>query len=357
MRACGSEVNWLPNQEGVKARNYKGNPNPRFMARKTRSKRGLRKLQPAVRKMFFSLPIQNDGTDPIVRYIDISQCASIVNRRFYRQGVNWAVAGIRIHTNSSTTGTLNVYKIQETWMSANAWVKSKALWDEMNDQVLDNQPSIKPRFHDFKIHMDNDHINNQFGENLIPYNEDKAGVQTEYLEGEWTRSLIEMPNVGSAGTTVAYALKMHGSDSSSSKALLQGYADSRSVPTEPDPETQAGADTGWMNNLLDAGDTYDDIAANLQTIGEDLPYNQLEYPGGGANAEDPALHAIAIVSPTTIGGQTSIEGGTFYCGLVKLVNTLVDSDDPLTRATACEVELLLVPGNHRGYLCEKMEDL
>ncbi|AXF52223.1 MAG: hypothetical protein [Circular genetic element sp.] len=332
------------------------------MAKKGKSKRGLRKIEPAVRKLFFSLPLKNAELENTVRYIDISQCASIVNRRFYRQGINWAVAGIRIHTNSSTTGTVNVYKIQETWMAANSWVKSKALWDEMNDLVLDNQPSMKPRYHDFKVHMDSDHINNTFAENLIPYNEDKNGVQTEYLEGEWLRSLIEMPNTAPDGSpdpgeTEAYALKMHGADSSSSKAMLQGYADSRAVPFNNDPTTPAGSADGWMNNLLDMGDVHDDIADNLRLIGEDLPYDQFEYPGGGANAVDPALHAIGIVSPTTIGGQTSIEGGTFYCGLVKIVNDLVDSDDPLTRATACEVELILVPGNHRGYMCQKMEDL
>ena len=323
------------------------------MARKRRGN-----IEPAVRKMFFSVPLKNTATDNIVTYVDLSQCASIVNRRFYRQGLNWAVAGFRLHTNGTTTGTVNVYKIQETWMSKNAWVKSKALWDEMNDLVLDEQPSIKPRYHDFKIHMDSDHINNQFAQNLIPYNENKDGTQVEFLQGEWTRSLIEMPNdAGVPGDTVAYALKMHGDDTTSSKAILQGYADSRSVPFNDDPETQAGADTGWMNNLLDMGDVHDDIAANLQTIGEDLPYNQFEYPGGGANAPDPALHAIGIVSPTTIGGQTGLEGGTFYCGLVKLVNDLSDSQAVETRATAFELELILVPGNHRGYLCEPMEEV
>jgi hypothetical protein len=107
-----------------------------------------------------------------------------------------------------------------------------------------------------------------------------------------------------------------------------------------------------MNNLLDAGDSFDDIAGNLQTINENLPYDQMEYPGAGVNAPDPALHAIGIVSQTTIGGQTGLEGGTFYCGLIKLVNDLSDSSE----ATACEIELILAPGPHRGYMALPMED-
>jgi hypothetical protein len=162
-----------------------------------------------------------------------------------------------------------------------------------------------------------------------------------------------MPNIGGAGTTVAYALKMHGDDSVSSKALIQGYADSRSVPTEPDPVTQAGADTGWMNNLLGMGDTHDDIAFNLQDIGEDLPYNQMEYPGAGGNADEPALHAIANITPTTVGGTTSLEGGNFQCGLVKIVSNLVGGG----AETAYELELILVPGPHRGYLAQPMQEV
>lgn len=324
-----------------------------------RKRRG--NIEPAVRKMFFSVPLKNDATDNVVNYIDLSQCASIVNRRFYRQGLNWAVAGFRIHTNASTTGTVNIYKIQETWMSKNAWVKSKALWDEMNNLVLDDQPSIKPRFHDFKVSMDVEHVGQISGTtwtNLIPYNEDSAGVQTDYLQGEWTRSLLELPNyAGVPGDTTSKSLRMHGvEDFGVSVGMIEGYASSRSVPTEPDPVTQAGADTGWMNKLLDEGDSHDDIALNLQTIGEDLPYDQMNYPGGAGNATDPALHSIGIVSNTTVGGQTSLEGGTFYCGLIKIVNDLTDAGvQPV--ATAFELEVILVPGNHRGYLCEPMEEV
>lgn len=324
------------------------------MAQRKRSSRG-RKLEPAVKKLFFSIPLAG------VTYLDISECASIANRRFYRQGLNWMVAGMRLHTAATTTGVVNIFKVQDTWMASNAWHKGYALWNRMNDQVLDNQPSIRPKFHDFKIHMDSEHVSTQFANNLIPYTEDSAGVQTQYVEGEWTRSLIEMPNTaadGSAdpGTTTAYALKMHGDDSTSSKALIQGYADSRSVPTEPDPETQADADIGWMNNLLDMGDVHDDIALNLQTIGEDLPYSQMEYPGGGGNAGRPSLHGIANVSATTVGGQTSVEGGNFQCGLIKFVSLLVDTASPAPH-TAYELELILVPGPSRGYLTQPMQEV
>ena len=149
-----------------------------------------------------------------------------------------------------------------------------------------------------------------------------------------------MPNVGDvSGNTVEYAIKMHGDDTTSSKALIQGYADSRAVPTEPDPETQDGADEGWMNNLFNDGETHIEVADNLQTIGESLPYDQNEYPGAGGNAAQPQVHAIAIISDTTVGGQTTVEGGNFQCGLVKIVTDLEDSDN----ASAIDLEMILVP--------------
>ena len=48
-----------------------------------------KKLQPAVQTIWFEVttPEANFTTN----YIDLSQAASLVNRRFYRQGINWAV--------------------------------------------------------------------------------------------------------------------------------------------------------------------------------------------------------------------------------------------------------------------------
>jgi hypothetical protein len=84
--------------------------------RKARIPQG-KKLQPAVKTMRFFLT--RDST----QYIDLSQCASLVNRRFYRQGLNWAVAGITIFTDSATAGEIVIYKVPDTWIASNAWEK------------------------------------------------------------------------------------------------------------------------------------------------------------------------------------------------------------------------------------------
>ena len=122
----------------------------------------MKKIEPAVRTLTFATP----GSGASRSYIDLSQVASLVNRRFYRQGINWAVAGFKV--SSLKSGVVNVYKLPETWVMSNAWEKSLRTWQKMNDQALEESPSIKPRFLDFKIYADDQHHLAGFGANLLP---------------------------------------------------------------------------------------------------------------------------------------------------------------------------------------------
>lgn len=228
------------------------------------------------------------------------------------------------------------------------------MWNRMNDQVLDELPSIRGKYHDFKVALDTDHISAGspvFSANLLPFTEDSAGNRTEYDyggTGEWERSLIEIPNDAVPGTTTGYALKIHGADTASSKAMVEGYANSRSVPQSPDPTNQSifTVPTSWMNEVMNVGDNTDEIATNLMNINDKLPYNQLEYPGGATQAPDAQVHSIQKISGTTVGGKTFAQGGNFQCGLVKITNDI-----------GFVLQIDLVPGTHRGYLCEPMQDV
>ena len=96
------------------------------------------KLQPAVTRLWFHIDPNSERN-----YVDLSLAASAANRRFYRQGLRWAVAGMSLHTADGTTGTFDVSKVPDTWVAQNAHEKSKALWMKSQDQVLDDQPSTK----------------------------------------------------------------------------------------------------------------------------------------------------------------------------------------------------------------------
>lgn len=77
------------------------------MARK--KTRTTTKLQPAEMTLAtaFSVPL-GGGVNSYTA--DLSQMASIVNRRFYRQGLNWAVAGFKVRIVGTGQGSIIVKK-------------------------------------------------------------------------------------------------------------------------------------------------------------------------------------------------------------------------------------------------------
>ena len=127
------------------------------MARKksNRSYKKMKKSEPAVLSMAFRL---NEGDN----YVDLSQCASILNRRFYRQGINWAVAGFRFFKSTPTeTGAVGVSisKLPSTWSMSNGWEKVFRAWQRQQNEVLDDgtQESVKARYNHVKINGDATH--------------------------------------------------------------------------------------------------------------------------------------------------------------------------------------------------------
>ena len=129
--------------------------------------RRTKKVEPAVKTMLFVSPTINAGADDQF-YIDLSQCASLMNRRFYRQGINWAVQSIKVMT-TAFTGLIYCQKLPETWIMSNAWMKGFKAWQKMNDEALEESESVRPRFLDFKIYADAQHHLDGYGANLLPY--------------------------------------------------------------------------------------------------------------------------------------------------------------------------------------------
>ena len=137
--------------------------------RKYSPKKRMNKIEPAVMTLSFQLtsaPFQVNTTD----YIDLSQVASVVNRRFYRQGINWAVAGFKLMTSSGYKGQCIISKLPNTWTMSNAWEKGFRAYMRMNKEALEENESIRPRFLDFKVYADAQHASKGVATNLMPYN-------------------------------------------------------------------------------------------------------------------------------------------------------------------------------------------
>ncbi len=94
------------------------------------AKRMKSKIQPAVQTLSFNFQPSKLPPGGQFFYLDLSQVASIVNRRFYRQGLNWAVGGFKLSTTATTVGNVFINKLPTTWVMSNAWEKSFRAWQK-----------------------------------------------------------------------------------------------------------------------------------------------------------------------------------------------------------------------------------
>ena len=333
------------------------------MARRKSSRRGS-KIQPAVMTLTFATPSVGGGATGR-SYIDLSQVASLVNRRFYRQGINWAVGGFKV--TSLQPGQVNIGKLPNTWVMSNAWEKSFRAWQQMIKNATDESgtESIKGKFLDFKIYANRQHHQDGFGDNLLPV--DSLGNTAN--AGQWQASDITIPSTtGSPGSATDYELIAVGANNpgagpsgKDAKSIIQGYADSRALPYEEDPNVPDDANSNWMVAMFNDGTLQDNaVIGMLEGTGDQAPYpyeddgtnTDTMYPGGETNLPALQTHSVDFITTTTVGGTTTAKGGNFPCGLIELNCT-----NTARSAANLVVEINLVPGTHRGYLCEPMTEM
>ena len=325
------------------------------MARRNNNKMTrMRKIEPSPLTFSFAMPVVQGVTSR--SYIDLSQCASILARRFYRQGLNWAIAGIKV--SSTKPGELSVRKIPNTWVASNAWHKTFALWNkQMNDTLEEGgNESLRARFSDFKIFADFTHVQAGFAGNLLPVD----GAGNVATPGEWDASHVVLPQTAADGSgtlidPTEYVLHMVGPAAGASKGIIDGYESSRAFPQSPDPVGPAASSpNNWMSSMFDVGSANPEILDNAENENDDLPYTQVNYPGGAAQLPGLELHDVTRVystSATTDIGIARLKGGNVPCGLLAI--DWLSADD----AGILIVQIDMIPGNHRGYLAEPMQDM
>lgn len=333
-----------------------------------------KKMEPAVTTLFFNTPVVS-GNSSGASYIDLSQVASLVNRRFYRQGINWVVGSMKVFT--SIPGTVTVLKLPQTWVMKNSWVKGFNAWKDMNEDALEDNESVRPKFLDFKIYADADHHSAGYAANLLPRTfELAAGAVSpvEALPGEWEPSKYVIPRgtTGSQGETITREVIATGPNypgvgagGFNAVSLIEGYAASRGLPHIIDPNTPGDAadavgttPQNWITALSNDGVEQDaEVLGDMISENNQAPYPfeddgsnvDTMYPGGANQLTGLQIHDTSIISATTIGSTTHLKGGEFYCGLMKILHTVSGET-----AGNLGIQIDLVPGPHRGYMCESM---
>ncbi len=343
------------------------------------AKRMKSKIQPSALKFNFLFQIKTLDGSKETNYIDLSQVASIVNRRFYRQGLNWAVSGFKVLTQDGVTGQISINKLPNSWVMSNSWEKGFRHWMKMNKESLETSESARPKFLDFKIYANDDHHVKGYAANLMPHSAATlaSGIQVA-TPGEWVHSTFHIPNTSVASSdpqsnnprsviAVGANYQSVGADGQYAVSLIEGYAASRALPDIVDPNVPGDADSvnqslaqNWLAALdNDFDQQTGEVLADMISENNIAPYpfendgtaTDTMYPGGANQLSSLEIHSQEFVTTTTIGGTTHLPGGNFPCGLVEIGTFGFKTDDAIV------LEVTMVPGSHRGYLAEPMTEM
>ena len=125
------------------------------MAKKKSRSKGM-KIAPAITDLYFRNESYNGTKTHNTWYIDTARELSKVNRRLYSQSRMYAYQGLTFIWRADAASTAQTIEVSirtagNSWILHNAYVKGHALWNEMQQLVLDDNPSIKTKWHDFKV--------------------------------------------------------------------------------------------------------------------------------------------------------------------------------------------------------------
>ena len=332
-----------------------------------------KKLEPVPLTLHYRLIGESQGG-----YIDLSQGISLLTRKFFRQGLCWAVNGIDLFTGSGINGRILVEKIPDGWVASNSWVKGFSDWNKMIRNALTETESVRPRFLDFKVFADHTHAQAGVGANLLPQTSALigSGSTTNPTLGDWDYSTVQIPDTLNGGIDereiifVGASYAGAGASGLFNVGLIEGYAASRGLPQIRDPnvpddaaDTDGAAPENWGAAMFNEGISQSaEVIEDMITENTRAPYpfendgtsTDTQYPGGANQFPNLMLHDMVDVTATTIGSHSKIKGGVFNCGLIKVYKENSFSTGP---TTVTDILIHMVPGDHRGYLAMPMQDV
>lgn len=298
------------------------------------------------------------------QYIDLAQGLSIVGRKLYRQGKCYYISSISLvqhngGASAAQTGTVEIATLPNTWWVSNAWVKSFAAWSQMRKQVLEETPSLKARWADYKVFLNkemSDHTLTGADHALPQISTYGTYTEFEYVSGgstvgEWDYAKFTQPDHAVGGTANDYYGHMLGPNNGTtwsnmnSAGLVLAYEISR-ARVQPKEETGSPG-TGMYSNLFDLGGQEEDLTDDIIKEGELPPYNMLEMQNitgdGNGNGTPSSLLTVNMSMPIASGA-----GFPVPLGLLQIRYNMTDDDYPL------QLMITMTPGKYHGVHAETM---
>ena len=270
-------------------------------------------------------------------YIDTAALLSAQNHKLIRQGQIFRIKNMKLSTkDTSDQWTFKVGVLPRTFAVRNSWVKAKAMFDEMNAIASDKigGPTIYPKWHDFKVYMNNAH--------RLDTGDNPDGIKPVDMDGnqlaqdEWCYS--QYSDSGSASDNWhVHMLGDHaviGSDNNfASVGILRAYEESRVKPTEVDPVVPADIQLSPWGRLFGDDDQTNDVINHLDDCNDLPPYGANYY---GATSIGEGGHLVQISHKLQNAGNAS-GSSTFavpsFTAPLGLIRVEVDDNDSMTIGT------------------------
>ena len=325
-------------------------------AKKTGTAKRKSSFTPANRFLRYQLngPVDPASTPEKSRFIDIAKDLSAVNRRLYRQGKVYQIANITITSRNTVDGLVSFSTAPDTWVTRAAWRRGFQMHQHMQNLVLDNpgQKSRKGRYNDFKVYLSNDH-------RLADIERARDNGNNLAGSGEWVYSKFQTPDGAAARSSdefVSHLLGGHvgSAGSRDSVGLVLSYGEARATVNVDSPNVDSDGSDDPLLNLFDSGSQVDEIAANLESDGDQAPYKITQggslatlgdhYPGGPSNLPKPMVNRVAGIGQQ--GGSSAptvmLPGFTAIAGLLEVeIQSTIPND-------TFDIVIELAPGSYKG---------
>lgn len=298
------------------------------------------KKSPTITRLSFEF----DGAS--TQFIDIAQALSILNRKFYRQGVYYYVNSVEIYNNE--TGVVDLHTLPDTWVTKNAWNRAFKLFQKMNALVDPPISGIgRPKYHDFKVYMSNRH---QSAGSTTPSLYDINAAHTPFNPDDWDYSQFVSADDDQDGSANADEFYVHmlgdhqgSANNWTSVGLIKSYGESRARVQASSPVVPNAAVTDPLVNVFDfsSEEQMNDIIDNLDNANDETPYNDTHYVGQGGHMQ----HVARIGTEVGVGRVGRAAG---FCAPMGLICV-----DPHGVNTAFRVVLNLAVGTYHGVYAER----
>lgn len=291
---------------------------------------------------------------PRSNYINLAKDLSAINRQLFRQARTYHIKSITV-IDDDESKYVQFGMIPNTWAMRNSIKRAYNRYNEMNAQVLDDQPELKARWSDFKPFMSQLHRQAENGvtnEMLTP--RDIDGNELQY--GEWEFTMFESPDGTSSvdGYQVGVLGGHVGSPGSFEYVgLIKSYGDARGTVNQIEPNVNAAAASDDpLVNLLDAGTQFDEIAENIIQHGDRPPYALGAAPGedyvGSSNNMPSPVQFAELNSSGTVDGMQRIYGIEVPLGVIRI------DHEAESGSTNFTVIIEMAEGKYKGIKSESL---